>query len=81
MLFLCSSKLMIMTYEATWIMLLLTNLFGGIMIFVVLYILRNGKRKRKIITYSDWHGQKENGPTLELPEGIVLPDGKTETKA
>ncbi|HCX24296.1 MAG: hypothetical protein CMB80_22920 [Flammeovirgaceae bacterium] len=68
-----------MSIEATWIMLVLTNFFGAVMIFVTLYILRAGRKKRKLTTYSNHHTKEENGPTLELPEGVTLP--KSETKA
>ena len=69
-----------MTTEATWITLMLTNLFGSIIIFIVLYFLRSGKRKARIKTFSDINKKEEKGPYLELPEGVILPDDHRQTR-
>ncbi len=70
-----------MSTEATWVILILTNLFGSVLIFVVLYYLKSSKSKRRIRTFSDPHKKEEKGPSLELPDGVILPDDQAQTRA
>ena len=66
-----------MSIAATWIMLILTNFFGAVMIFVTLYVLRSGRKNKKLTTYSNHQTKEEKGPTLELPAGVTLPTRHT----
>ncbi|MEQ8474265.1 MAG: hypothetical protein RIC35_23920 [Marinoscillum sp.] len=71
-----------MTTELIWILLLLTNLFGGLVVFMLIYILKIRKtQNRQIRTYTNRKQKIENGPVLDLPEGVVPSSFYSKTRA
>ncbi|MEQ9304865.1 MAG: hypothetical protein RJQ14_13235 [Marinoscillum sp.] len=71
-----------MNSEITWVLLILTNLFGGLAVLMLIYILKIKKsHKRSITTYSHRKSKAENGPVLKLPDGVVSSSYHERTRA